>query len=158
MHDFFKRNFKFLTTDTVEHTDGIQKCIRVRMGSGSRGGRGRNRRDVNSAGWRDDKPFDSRGSTTWPYHLGKFLRWQHFCRFAVFLWNVEWNVSSVFQFNRILWHGHWFTGSYNWSIYLLISNTINISRFHLYKENKDTQEALGVIGKMLGVQVLVIFF
>ncbi|XP_057962932.1 multisubstrate pseudouridine synthase 7 isoform X2 [Malania oleifera] len=25
-------------------------------------------------------------------------------------------------------------------------------RFHLYKENKDTQEALGVIGKMLGVQ------
>ena len=26
-------------------------------------------------------------------------------------------------------------------------------RFHLYKENKDTQEALGVIGKMLGIQV-----
>ncbi|KAL1211648.1 hypothetical protein V5N11_023649 [Cardamine amara subsp. amara] len=25
-------------------------------------------------------------------------------------------------------------------------------RFHLYKENKDTQEALGLIGKMLGVQ------
>ncbi|CAA6658521.1 unnamed protein product [Spirodela intermedia] len=25
-------------------------------------------------------------------------------------------------------------------------------RFHLYKENKDTQEALGVIGKMLGIQ------
>jgi hypothetical protein len=40
-------------------------------------------------------------------------------------------------------------------MYLLISNSINISRFHLYKENKDTQEALGVIGKMLGVQVLV---
>ena len=29
----------------------------------------------------------------------------------------------------------------------------NIARFHLYKENRDTQEALGVIGKMLGVQV-----
>lgn len=29
-----------------------------------------------------------------------------------------------------------------------------IVRFHLYKENKDTQEALGVIGKMLGIQVL----
>jgi len=26
-------------------------------------------------------------------------------------------------------------------------------RFHLYKENKDTQEALRLIGKMLGVQV-----
>ncbi|XP_050225541.1 multisubstrate pseudouridine synthase 7 [Mercurialis annua] len=25
-------------------------------------------------------------------------------------------------------------------------------RFHLYKENKDTQEALGIIGKMLGLQ------
>ncbi|KAK3127799.1 hypothetical protein QOZ80_7AG0578560 [Eleusine coracana subsp. coracana] len=98
VHDFFKRNFKFLITDTVEHTDGIQKCIRVRMVSGPRGGRGRNRRDMDGSGWRDDKPFDSRGSTTWPYHLGKFLR------------------------------------------------------FHLYKENKDTQEALGVIGKMLGVQ------
>ncbi|MQL85899.1 hypothetical protein Taro_018426 [Colocasia esculenta] len=45
-----------------------------------------------------DKPFDSRGSNSWPEHLGKFLR------------------------------------------------------FHLYKENKDTQEALGVIGKMLGIQ------
>nr|GMD01314.1 multisubstrate pseudouridine synthase 7 isoform X2 [Ipomoea batatas] len=28
-------------------------------------------------------------------------------------------------------------------------------RFHLYKENKDTQEALGLIAKMLGVQVTV---
>jgi hypothetical protein len=44
VHDFFKRNFKFLVTDTVEHSDGIQKCIRVRLGSGPRGGRGRNRR------------------------------------------------------------------------------------------------------------------
>jgi len=141
VHDFFKRNFKFLTTDTVEHTDGIQKCIRVRMGSGPRG---RNRRDVNGSGWRDDKPF---------------VRWQHFCRFAVLLWNIEWNVSSIFKFNRMIWHGHLiYRGSYNWSMYLLISNTINISRFHLYKENKDTQEALGVLGKMLGVQVLVIIF
>ncbi|KAG0545958.1 hypothetical protein BDA96_02G406400 [Sorghum bicolor] len=98
VHEFIKRNFKFLNTDTVEHSDGIQKCIRVRLGSGPRGGRARNRRGMNSSGWRDDKPFDSRGSTSWPYHLGKFLR------------------------------------------------------FNLYKENKDTQEALGVIGKMLGVQ------
>lgn len=28
-----------------------------------------------------------------------------------------------------------------------------LCRFNLYKENKDTQEALGVIGKMLGIQV-----
>ncbi|CAN6219628.1 unnamed protein product [Urochloa humidicola] len=98
VHEFVKRNFKFLVTDTVEHSDGIQKCIRVRLGSGPRGGRGRNRRAMDSSGWKDDRPFDSRGSTSWPYHLGKYLR------------------------------------------------------FHLYKENRDTQEALGVIGKMLGVQ------
>ncbi|XP_039833701.1 multisubstrate pseudouridine synthase 7-like isoform X3 [Panicum virgatum] len=98
VHEFIKRNFKFLITDTVDHSDGIQKCIRVRLGSGPRGGRGRTKRGMGSSGWRDDRPFDSRGSTSWPYHLGKFLR------------------------------------------------------FHLYKENRDTQEALGVIGKMLGVQ------
>lgn len=28
-----------------------------------------------------------------------------------------------------------------------------LSRFHLYKENKDTHEAIGLIGKMLGIQV-----
>ncbi|KAJ1292027.1 hypothetical protein BS78_02G361500 [Paspalum vaginatum] len=98
VHDFIKRNFKFLVTDTVEHTDGIQKCIRVRLVSGPRGGRVRDRRGMDSSGWINDRPFDSRGSTSWPYHMGKFLR------------------------------------------------------FHLYKENRDTQEALGVIGKMLGVQ------
>lgn len=98
VHDFIKRNFKLLVTDTVEHSDRIQKCIRVRLGSGSRGRRVMNRRGMDSSGWRNDRPFDSRGSTSWPYHLGKFLR------------------------------------------------------FHLYKENRDTQEALGVIGKMLGVQ------
>ncbi|KAK6136520.1 hypothetical protein DH2020_029756 [Rehmannia glutinosa] len=30
-----------------------------------------------------------------------------------------------------------------------------IPMFHLYKENKDTQEALGLLGKMLGIQVTV---
>ena len=30
---------------------------------------------------------------------------------------------------------------------------MGLLRFRLYKENKDTQEALGVIGKMLGLQV-----
>uniref|UniRef100_A0A0E0C8C5 TRUD domain-containing protein n=1 Tax=Oryza meridionalis TaxID=40149 RepID=A0A0E0C8C5_9ORYZ len=103
VHDFFKRNFEALLTDTVEHSDGIQRCIRVRLKPGRRerkdvDGRGRNRKGAGSSGWRDDKPFDSRGSIIWPDHLGKFIR------------------------------------------------------FHLYKENKDTQEALGKIGKMLGLQ------
>ncbi|KQK09991.1 pseudouridylate synthase 7 homolog isoform X2 [Brachypodium distachyon] len=106
VHDFFKRNFMFLVTDTVEHSDGVQRCIRVRLrpGPGRRrnaGETGVNRKGMGSSGssgWRDDRPFDSRSSIAWPYHLGKFLR------------------------------------------------------FHLYKENKDTQEALRVIGKMLGLQ------
>ncbi|CAM0954682.1 unnamed protein product [Alopecurus aequalis] len=110
VHMFFKKNFKFLVTDTVEHSDGVQKCIRVRVGSeagggrgrggrggGGRGGggRGRKRKDMNGAYW---GPYDSRGSSNWPGHIGKFLR------------------------------------------------------FNLCKENKDTQDALGVIGKMLGLQ------
>ncbi|KQK05495.1 pseudouridylate synthase 7 homolog [Brachypodium distachyon] len=108
VHNFFKKNFKFLVTDTVEHSDGVKKCIRVRVGSeagggrGSRGrgggGRGKKRKNMNGSDWRDDTPFDRRGSTNWPPHIGKFLR------------------------------------------------------FHLCKENKDTQDALGVIGKMLGLQ------
>ncbi|VAH09077.1 unnamed protein product [Triticum turgidum subsp. durum] len=115
VHNFFKRNFKFLVTDTVEHSDGVQKYIRVRVGSeagggrgrggggrggGGRGGagRGRKRKNMNGSDWGDDRPFDSRGSSSWPAHAGKFLR------------------------------------------------------FHLCKENKDTQDALGVIGKMLGLQ------
>ncbi|KAL6515196.1 hypothetical protein OROHE_018828 [Orobanche hederae] len=32
------------------------------------------------------------------------------------------------------------------------THTGKFLRFHLYKENKDTQEALGLLGKMLGVQ------
>ncbi|CAL9088163.1 unnamed protein product [Musa textilis] len=95
VHNFFKRNFKFLVTDTVEESEGSSKCIRVRFSSGKGGGmskRGMKRKDT-----KDDKPFDSRGSKNWPEHIGKFLR------------------------------------------------------FNLYKENKDTQEALGLIGKMLGV-------
>ncbi|KAG6647237.1 hypothetical protein CIPAW_07G064800 [Carya illinoinensis] len=38
-------------------------------------------------------------------------------------------------------------GSENWS-----ESDGKFLRFHLYKENKETQEALGVIGKMLGIQ------
>ncbi|KAH7571925.1 hypothetical protein JRO89_XS04G0167600 [Xanthoceras sorbifolium] len=38
-------------------------------------------------------------------------------------------------------------GSENWPEHLG-----KFLRFHLYKENKDTQEALGLIGKMLGIQ------
>jgi tRNA pseudouridine13 synthase len=78
VHNFFK-NFKFLVTDTVEHSDGVQKCIRVRLGSGAGGGRGgggreRKRKNMGGSGWRDDSPFDSRGSSNWSDHVGKFMR------------------------------------------------------------------------------------
>ncbi|KAM0951860.1 putative tRNA pseudouridine(13) synthase [Dioscorea sansibarensis] len=99
VHNFFKRNFKFLVTDTVEEADS--KCVRVRFCSGDGGARnkrGKKRKEPGGSGPKNERPFDSRGSDNWPEHLGKFLR------------------------------------------------------FHLFKENKDTQEALGVIGKMLGVQ------
>ncbi|GMI68403.1 hypothetical protein HRI_000509600 [Hibiscus trionum] len=93
MHNFFKENLRFLVTDTVDGPDSSTKCIRVRLNSenNKRGGNSNKRK-------RGDEPYDSRGSSHWPEHLGKFLR------------------------------------------------------FHLFKENKDTQEALGLIGKMLGIQ------
>ncbi|KAF9681701.1 hypothetical protein SADUNF_Sadunf05G0030000 [Salix dunnii] len=95
VHNFFKQNFKFLVTDTTDGPDASSKCIRVRLDSG---GHKNNSRNSKKRKERGEKPFDSRGSSNWPEHLGKFLR------------------------------------------------------FHLYKENKDTQEALGIIGKMLGIQ------
>ncbi|XP_024017328.1 multisubstrate pseudouridine synthase 7 [Morus notabilis] len=95
IHNFFKKNFKFLVTDTVDGPDASSKCIRVRLNSGRHNNHGRNSKKRKERG---DKPFDRRGSDDWPEHVGKFLR------------------------------------------------------FHLYKENKDSQEALGLIGKMLGIQ------
>ncbi|PKI47166.1 hypothetical protein CRG98_032437 [Punica granatum] len=94
IHNYFKENFKFLVTDTIDGPDASSKSIRVRLYSGGEGN-GRNSRKRKERG---DKPFDSRGSSSWPENVGKFLR------------------------------------------------------FNLYKENKDTQEALGIVGKMLGVQ------
>ncbi|KAH9688053.1 TRUD domain-containing protein [Citrus sinensis] len=95
IHNFFKDNFKFLVTDTVDGPDASSKCIRVRLNSGgNNNSMGRNSKKRKERG---DNPFDSRGSENWPEQLGKFLR------------------------------------------------------FHLYKENKDTQEALGLISKMLGI-------
>ncbi|XP_015875444.2 multisubstrate pseudouridine synthase 7 isoform X1 [Ziziphus jujuba] len=95
IHNFFKENFKFLVTDTVDGPDASSKCIRVRLNSGGWSNRGRNSKKRKERG---DKPFDSRGSEDWQGKAGKFLR------------------------------------------------------FHLYKENKDSQEALGLIGKMLGIK------
>jgi tRNA pseudouridine13 synthase len=42
-------------------------------GGGGRGGggRGRKRKDMNGSDW---GPYDSRGSSNWPAHIGKFLR------------------------------------------------------------------------------------
>ncbi|KAF3327559.1 multisubstrate pseudouridine synthase 7 isoform X1 [Carex littledalei] len=101
VHNFFKKNFNFFITDTVEGPDDKSKCVRVRFSSGQAGNRGNNKRGKKRKGTygtdtREGGRFDSRGSDSW--HLGKFVR------------------------------------------------------FHLYKENKDTQDALGVIGKMLGIQ------
>ncbi|XP_065852993.1 multisubstrate pseudouridine synthase 7 [Euphorbia lathyris] len=95
VHNFFKEKFKFLVTDTVDGPDASSKCIRVRLNSGGRNSGGRNSKKRKDRG---DRPFDCRGSDSWPEHVAKFLR------------------------------------------------------FHLYKENKDTQECIGLIGKMLGIQ------
>ncbi|WOK99434.1 multisubstrate pseudouridine synthase 7 [Canna indica] len=96
VHNFFKKNFKFLVTDTVEESEGSSKRVRVRSWSG-KGGR-QDKRGMKRKDPRDGQVYDSRGTDSWPENLGKFLR------------------------------------------------------FNLYKENKDTQEALGIVGKMLGVQ------
>ncbi|XP_049412425.1 multisubstrate pseudouridine synthase 7 [Solanum stenotomum] len=96
IHNFFKERLKFLVTDTVDGVEDQSKCVRVRLNNDRNNGRGRSSRKRKD---RDDKRYDSRGSDSWPGHLGKFLR------------------------------------------------------FHLFKENKDTQEALNVIAKMLGVQL-----
>lgn len=78
MHNFFKKNFKFLVTDTVEELDGSLKCIRVRLTKAAGGGRrGKKRKSMGNG--RDDRPFDSRGSDDWPKSLGKFLRSVVFC-------------------------------------------------------------------------------
>ncbi|XP_075073818.1 multisubstrate pseudouridine synthase 7 isoform X2 [Nicotiana tabacum] len=95
IHNFFKERLKFLVTDAVDGPEDSSKCVRVRLNKGGNNGRGRFSRKRKD---RNDKPYDSRGSDSWPEHLGKFLR------------------------------------------------------FHLFKENKDTQEALNIIAKMLGVQ------
>ncbi|KAL3349408.1 hypothetical protein AABB24_022504 [Solanum stoloniferum] len=96
IHNFFKERLKFLVTDTIDGVEDQSKCVRVRLNNDRNNGRGRSSRKRKD---RDDKRYDSRGSDSWPGHLGKFLR------------------------------------------------------FHLFKENKDTQEALNVIAKMLGVQL-----
>lgn len=95
VHNFFKEKLKFLVSDTIDGPDSSSKCIRLRLDSGKKNEKGRDSRKRKDRG---DRPYDCRGSDSWPEHLGKFLR------------------------------------------------------FHLYKENKDTQEALGLLGKMLGIQ------
>lgn len=71
MHNFFKKNLKFLVTDTVDGPDASSKCIRVRLSSGEPNKRGKNSKKRKE---RDDKPFDSRGSENWQENAGKFLR------------------------------------------------------------------------------------
>lgn len=76
LHNFFKKNFKFLITDTVEESNDI-KCVRVRFclgGGDSRSQCGKKRKGRGGKSSNNDRPFDSRGSDNWPEHLGKFLR------------------------------------------------------------------------------------
>ncbi|CAN6462848.1 unnamed protein product [Victoria cruziana] len=103
VHNFFKRNFNFLITDTIEGPDPLSKCVRVRFHASKQHGSAQNAKkrkmsNNDSNEGESFQPFDSRGAKNWPDNIGKFLS------------------------------------------------------FHLYKENKSTQEALSVIGKMLGVQ------
>lgn len=71
MHNFFKEKLKFLVTDTVDGPDTTSKCIRVRLSKGKNDGRGGSKKRK----YRDDKPYDSRGSDSWSGSLGKFLRY-----------------------------------------------------------------------------------
>ncbi|GER57069.1 pseudouridylate synthase [Striga asiatica] len=71
IHNFFKERLKFLVTDTVDGPDTLSKCIRVRLNSGSNNDRGKNSRKRKERG---HKPYDSRGSDSWPTDMGKFLR------------------------------------------------------------------------------------
>ena len=71
MHNFFKENFKFLVTDTVDGPAASSKSIRVWLKSGNNSGRDRNSKKRKDRGY---KPYDNRGSDSWPEHLGKFLR------------------------------------------------------------------------------------
>jgi tRNA pseudouridine13 synthase len=71
VHIFFRENFKFLVTDTVDGPDASSKCIRVRLNSGGSNNTGKNSRKRKE---RDNKPFDSRGSENWADKAGKFLR------------------------------------------------------------------------------------
>lgn len=72
IHNFFKVNFKFFVTDTVDGPDASSKCIRVRLSSAGNDNGGRHSKKRKE---RSDKPFDSRGSENWPQNLGKFLRY-----------------------------------------------------------------------------------
>lgn len=71
IHNFFKERLKFLVTDAVDGPEDSSKCVRVRLNKGGNNGRGRFSRKRKD---RNDKPYDSRGSDSWPEHLGKFLR------------------------------------------------------------------------------------
>ncbi|KAK6156992.1 hypothetical protein DH2020_011240 [Rehmannia glutinosa] len=70
VHNFFKERLTFLVTDTVDGPDSLSKCVRVRLNSGSNNGRGRNSRKRKDRG---NKPYDCRGSDSWPKDMGKFL-------------------------------------------------------------------------------------
>lgn len=122
LHDFFKTNLNFLVTDTIEGTDSNAKCVRVRYYPNKKGAHGRDR-DCRGQGDKKRKNWGSKEDRN--SKRGK----------------SDGSLSGDFDqaFDS--------RGADGWP-----EDRGKFLRFHLCKENKDTQEALMVIGKMLGVQ------
>eukprot|EP01018_Ginkgo_biloba_P022079 Gb_26326 [translate_table: standard] len=122
VHNFFKANLNFLVTDTIEGTDTNTKCVRVRYYSNKQGENGRNR----GCGRQGDRKRKNLG--------GKQDR---NAKRGKDDGTLQGELNQAFDSR----------GADDWS-----EDRGKFLRFHLCKENKDTQEVLMVIGRMLGVQ------
>ncbi|KAH9289310.1 hypothetical protein KI387_033427, partial [Taxus chinensis] len=122
VHNFFKTNLSFLVTDTIDGTDPKAKCVRVRYYPNKNGTHGRGK-DCRRQG--DNKRKNWGGKQDRNVKRGKYDG------------SLSGNFGQAFDSR----------GADEWP-----EDRGKFLRFHLCKENKDTQEALIVIGKMLGVQ------
>ncbi|XP_057871903.2 multisubstrate pseudouridine synthase 7 [Cryptomeria japonica] len=122
LHNFFKTNLNFLVTDTIEGTDSNSKCVRVRYYPNKKGAHGRDR-DCRRQGDKKRKNWGSKEDRN--PKRGKYDG------------GLSGDLDQAFDSR----------GADEWP-----EDRGKFLRFHLCKENKDTQEALMVIGKMLGVQ------
>ncbi|XP_059064023.1 multisubstrate pseudouridine synthase 7-like [Cryptomeria japonica] len=122
LHNFFKTNLNFLVTDTIEGTDSNSKCVRVRYYPNKKGAHGRDR-DCRRQGDKKRKNWGSKEDRN--PKRGKYDG------------GLSGDLDQAFDSR----------GADEWP-----EDRGKFLRFHLCKEDKDTQEALMVIGKMLGVQ------